>query len=408
MKILIYSLNYEPEITGIGRYTGEMAEWLAAQGHELCVVTAPPYYPEWKVGEGYSGWRYMRERINGVEVWRCPLYVPESPSGLKRIVHLASFALSSLPVMLRHVFWKPDIVFVVEPPLFCAPSAWMTARLAGGKCWLHVQDFEVDAAFDLGIIPFGWMKRLVLSMEHALMKRFDVVSTISRSMMRRLHEKGIANPVFFPNWSDSSRICHDKTAGQAFRAELGLPPEACMCLYSGNIAVKQGLEILLDAARMLPDCEFVICGDGANKKALQAAVKRAALKNLRFLPLQPVQKLAALLSAADIHLVIQRAGAADLVMPSKLTNILAVGGVAVVTAAPESELGRMAEGDQACVYRCDPEDPDALVRAITALRDQPELAESLRRRAKDFAERFFGQQQVLGDFESQLKQVCID
>ena len=51
MRILIHGINFSPELTGIGKYSGEMAEWLVAQGHEVRVVTAPPYYPEWRVGK---------------------------------------------------------------------------------------------------------------------------------------------------------------------------------------------------------------------------------------------------------------------------------------------------------------------------------------------------------------------
>jgi len=161
LKILIYGVNYAPELTGIGKYTGEMSEWLAEQGHDVRVVTAPPYYPEWKVSNAYASGFYRKEQVNGVEVYRCPLYVPAKPSGMKRIVHLASFALSSLPIMLKQVFWKPDVVMVIEPPLFCAPTAWTVARLSGGKCWLHIQDFEVDAAFELGIIPFSGLRKFI-------------------------------------------------------------------------------------------------------------------------------------------------------------------------------------------------------------------------------------------------------
>ncbi|RMD58917.1 colanic acid biosynthesis glycosyltransferase WcaI, partial [Candidatus Parcubacteria bacterium] len=189
MKILIYAINYAPELTGIGKYTGEMAERLAARGHEVRVVTAPPYYPAWKVADGHSRWRYRREWLNGVGVWRCPLYVPSKPSGAKRIVHLASFALSSFPVMLRQIFWKPDVVFVVEPPLFCAPAAWIVAKLTGGKCWLHVQDFEVDAAFALGLLP-KWMRKPTSLAERWWMRRFDQVSSISHAMVKRAKEKG--------------------------------------------------------------------------------------------------------------------------------------------------------------------------------------------------------------------------
>ena len=108
MKILLYGINFSPELTGIGKYTGELAAWLVAQGHEVRVVTAPPYYPAWSVSAGYSGSRWQREEWQGVQVWRCPLWVPQQPGGLKRVLHLASFALSSLPVMLRQTLWRAD------------------------------------------------------------------------------------------------------------------------------------------------------------------------------------------------------------------------------------------------------------------------------------------------------------
>ena len=88
MKILLYSINFAPELTGIGKYTGEMAAW--------------------SVSAGYSGSRWQREEWQGVQVWRCPLLVPQQPGGLKRVLHLASFALSSLPVMLRQTLWRAD------------------------------------------------------------------------------------------------------------------------------------------------------------------------------------------------------------------------------------------------------------------------------------------------------------
>lgn len=382
-----------------------MAEWLVAQGHDVRVVTAPPYYPEWKVSNEYASGYDRKEQVNGVEVYRCPLYVPEKPSGLKRIIHLASFAASSFSVMLKQIFWKPDVVMVIEPPLFCAPTAWIVSRLSGGKCWLHVQDFEVDAAFDLGILPFAWMKRWVSAAESWLMRRFNVVSTISQSMLVRLEGKGVTKPEFFPNWADLSHMRYDDQGRQTFRAELGVRDEECLCLYSGNIAVKQGLDIVLDAAVRLPDIRFVICGSGANKKKIKSRAQEMKLGNVQFLPLQPLEKLAPMLSATDIHLVIQKAGAADLVMPSKLTNILAVGGVALATAEVDSELGQLAVGDDACLYRCDPESTDLLVDAITRLRIDQVLRAKLGKAAKVYALAHVDKVHVLKSFENKLKEV---
>ena len=236
MRILIISINYAPELTGIGKYNAEMAEWLVKQGHEVTIITAPPYYPEWRVGQGYSAWKYQQERLSGVDIWRCPVWVPSRPGGLKRLLHLASFALSSLPVMLRHVFWKPDVVLAIEPPLMCAPSALLVARLCGAQAWLHIQDFEVDAAFDLGILRAERLKRWVLLIERFLLRRFDQVSTISDKMLEKLNSKGVLpDKIFsFPNWVDLKDIHPLNTPGN-FRSQLGILPGQLVALYSGNM-----------------------------------------------------------------------------------------------------------------------------------------------------------------------------
>jgi colanic acid biosynthesis glycosyl transferase WcaI len=121
VRILILGLNFHPELIGIGKYTGEMAAWLAEQGHNLRVITTPPYYPQWQIAEGYSRWRYKRETWGGIQVIRCPFWVPRQPSGLKRLLHLFSFALSALPPTLQNTTWRPEIVLCIAPAFFSAP-----------------------------------------------------------------------------------------------------------------------------------------------------------------------------------------------------------------------------------------------------------------------------------------------
>ena len=170
MRILLHSNSYAPEVIGTGKYNGEMCEWLAARDHEVRVVVPPPFYPQWRVMEGYSAWRYRRERVRGVKVWRCPTWVPAEPSGMKRIAHLASFAASSFFTMVRQVRWRPDVVIVTGPPALCFPGAWLTARLSGAKLWLHVLDFELDAALQLGMLSTGGsVRRFLYRAEYLLL-----------------------------------------------------------------------------------------------------------------------------------------------------------------------------------------------------------------------------------------------
>lgn len=403
MKILLYGINFAPELTGIGKYTGEMAAWLAKSGYDVRVVTAPPYYPNWRVTQGYRSGSYTHEVWEGARVWRAPLWVPESPSGVKRLLHLASFALFSLPVMLRQLAWRPDVVWVVEPPLICAPTALWIARLARARAWLHIQDYEVDAAFALGLLKGDFAKRLVTGLERWLMRRFDQVSTISVSMMKHALDKGVDGNrlVHCPNWIDLGRI-FPLDEPSCYRTELNIPSSAVVALYSGNMGNKQGLEILAEAAELLadePNLIFVFCGNGAGRPELEKRTK--GLHNVRFLDLQPADRLNDLLGLADIHLLPQRADAADLVMPSKLTGMLASGRAIVATAHAETELGRVVSK---CSVITPPGDTAAFVDAIRSLARDSEHRHALGKAGREYAEMKLNISHILLDFEYLLQQ----
>jgi colanic acid biosynthesis glycosyl transferase WcaI len=225
MKILICGLNFSPECLGIGKYTGELASTLADQGHAVQVVTAPPYYPQWAIAEGYRGSKYSGEQQPNLRIIRCPLWVPRKPTVLRRIVHLMSFALSSIPAMLWAARSRPDVVLVIEPSVFCLPVAWLTARVCGASAWLHVQDFEIDAAFELGILKRRSLRIIAQTFESQLMRRFDRVSSISPKMTARLMEKGVDSQRvrLFPNWVDCRKLFPLQDSAP-LKASFGIDP----------------------------------------------------------------------------------------------------------------------------------------------------------------------------------------
>lgn len=403
MKILIHSANFAPEPTGIGKYSGEMAEWLAAQGHEVRVVAAPPYYPAWRLDESYRWPPWRHEVWQGVRVWRAPLWVPRKPGGLTRVLHLCTFALSSLPVMLRQTLWRPDVVLTVAPALVCAPTGWLTARLSGAQAWLHVQDFEVDVALQMGLLKGDLLGRAIRAVESALFKRFDVVSTISERMRQHLLRKGVApeRTHLFVNWADVDRIT-PLTRPSSYRAELGLAATTCVALFSGTLSVKQGLRVIPEAARLLAhrhDVLFVVCGGGAMQSELEQAAR--TLPNLRLLPLQPLERLGDLLGLADVHLLPQSLEAEDLVLPSKLTGMLASGRPVVATCRADTELAQVV-GQFGRVVP--PGDAGALVRAVTQLLADPTHRQVLGERARTHALLHLARDGVLQALVNRMRQ----
>lgn len=401
MRILIYGINFSPELTGIGKYSGEMADWLANQGHEVTVITAPPYYPEWSVRKEYKNF-FSIESCKNLTIIRCPLYVPSKPSAMKRLLHLLSFSISSFIPVLGSAFWKPDVVIQVVPTLFCSIQTLLLTKLVRAKSVIHIQDYEVDAMFELSIAKTSLFEKNAYLIEKKILNCFTVVSTISKGMLDRASRKGIDEKklLFFPNWSEVA-LFENQSKDSKFLIDLGINPKKKLVLYSGNMGEKQGLESVVHAANCFKknhDVQFIMIGDGVVKEKLKKLSGDLNLTNISFFPLLPYSDLPNLLASADCHLVIQKKGAADAVLPSKLTNILAVGGNSVITASSDTTLGLLCAEFPGIAVLVDPESVDALVAGI----ERALLMPMPNKIAKKYAKEFLDKDMILSRFEKNI------
>jgi len=398
-KVLIYAMNYAPEVAGVGHYTGEIGEEFVAMGHKVTVLTTVPHYPGWKAAPPYRNGRYSVETREGAKVIRCPLILRQRMGGIWRLIAPLSFAVSSAPIalwqILRH---RPDVVLCIEPTLMVAPVVAVAARLIGARTVLHVQDLEVDACFAVGHLSrIPWLEALASRLERRILAGFDRLITISAHMAERLVVKGVAAEriAIVRNWVDLDHIKPLERVSP-YREELGLSETDRVALYSGNIGAKQGLDEVLAAARHLSsrsDVKFLIAGEGPAKAGLEA--QAAELANVRFLPFQPYARLSEFLGLADVHILPQAADAADLVLPSKLGGMLASGRRIVVTAAPGTELATFLAGAAIVVA---PGDAVAFAEAIERAVDAaPGEGRAARRRS--LAERL-SKPDCLSDFRA--------
>jgi colanic acid biosynthesis glycosyl transferase WcaI len=399
MKILIIGINYAPEEIGIGPYTANLSEWLAARGNRVTAVVGKPYYPEWRGRPGPRG--FARSCENGVTVIRCPHYIPSRPSGPKRIAHHLSFALTALVAAWRESGRERfDRVVFVAPALLAAPAALLAARRSRVPAWLHIQDFELEAALATGLLGGTLARRLGGWIERRLIGGFAQVSSISAAMVAKAIAKGVpaSRACEVRNWADLETVGPDCDS-TVLRAELGLPA-GHLVAYSGNLALKQGIGVIAEAARLLADrqdIQFLVCGEGSGRDAFAAAV--SGLGNVHLRPLQPRGRLGELLAAADLHVLPQIAEAADLVLPSKLANMLASGRPVIATAAPGSALADEVAG---CGLAVAPGDANALAAAIVRLIDDPDERRRLGEAARERALQRWSRDAILSGFGQRL------
>lgn len=371
MRILLVGLNYAPEMVGIGPYTTELAEHLAASGNEVSALTSFPYYPHWRIDPAYRRKRpILVERINGVRVVRSPILLPGTGhSTFRRILFDSSLAVTSL--MASAGIGAVDVVICVSPPLQLGVTAWLIARSRGARLLLHLQDLVPDAALSVGMMREGKAVRLARRLERFVYSRADRITVISQGFWDNLAGKGVPTERMrvLPNWVETSKF--NAPSDPAVRATLGAENGETLVLHTGNMGAKQGLEIVVAAAAELVDENVVVAliGDGSHRPQLEARVTRLGLQNLRFLPLQA--DFPATLAAADMLLLSQRGRVIDSVAPSKLLSYMASGKPVVAIVNELSEAGRMVR-ESKCGVVVPTDEPAALAAAIRNLRRKPE------------------------------------
>ncbi len=400
MKILVWGINYSPEVSGIAPFNTALCEYLTGRGHKVTMLTTFPYYPQWKTRPEDAGKLAETETLNGVEVARVWHYIPRKLSTLTRIIHEATFLVFSFLRVLQ--MEKFDLAVVVSPPLGLGFFAWLFSRIRGTPYVFHVQDLQPDAAVSLGMLKPSHFTQALYKLEALAYAKAARVSGICRGMTRAFESKGVPPEkiVFFPNGVVVPGPSYFPAPG-AFRARQNIGPHICVATYSGNLGSKQGLDILLDVAEKLTGepIKIVICGDGGQREAMEEQVSLRKLKNLLLLPLQDDLGYREMQVDTSISLITQIAGTGQFFFPSKLLSAMVFRKPVLAVADSDSELAR-AVVDSNCGRVVAPGDVDGLASALMEMRS-PEKQLTMGQNGKKWVAQY-AFDVVHANFESQL------
>lgn len=380
-RVLLVSTNYAPEHAGIGPYSTQIAEHLAACGAETHVLAGMPHYPAWEVDAAYRGrWRATEIR-GGVNVHRRRHTVPPRQTAVRRALYEASFlahgSAARPPV-------RPDVVLSQMPSLAGGVIGARTARRHRVPHVVVVQDLMGAAAAQSGISGGGRVAALAGGVEGRVVRSAALVGVVHESFTGRVRAMGVPEERIrvVPNWSHVARPSGDRAAT---RERLGWGPEDVVVLHSGNMGLKQGLEVLVETARAAlgEGIRVVLMGDGSQREHLHALAD--GLPNLGFLPPAEDAEFPGVLAAADVLAVTQKASVLDMSLPSKLTSYFAAGRPVVASVAAEGGTAHEVERSGAGVV-VPPEDPGALLEAVRALAADPARAGALGARGPAYAD----------------------
>jgi len=401
MRVIVWGINYAPEITGIAPHNVALCEFLQRHGHDVEMVTTFSYYPAWRKRAEDRRLPYRTDRINCVPVHRCWHFVPHRLSAGKRIVHEASFVLTSTMRIL--LLRRPDVYVVVSPPLLLGAAGWLVATLKWAPFIFHVQDLQPDAAVGLGMLRTGLFTRALYWLEAFAYKHATRVSGISEGIVDAFRRKSVPDTklILFPNAVVLPGDRDIPIRGK-FRAKHHFTPGEFLAIYAGNLGVKQGLEILLDAADLLraeKQIRIVIAGDGAAREKIEKEIRDR--NNMSMLPLQYGIDYKEFLVDADVSLISQQSGSGNAFFPSKLLVTLAYSCPVVTVADEESALAR-AVANGRCGKNVLPADPKQLANCLRDLSEDREQLRQWGANGRAYVEQF-EQRRVLDKFLGQLK-----
>jgi len=364
MKILVWGINYAPEVSGIAPFNAALCEFLARRGHEVTMLTTFPYYPQWKKRPEDHDDLWRTELINGVKVVRVWHYVPAKLTTLKRMIHEASFLLLSF--LHSFTLGDFDLAVVVSPPLGLGIFAWLFSLFRRIPFVFHVQDLQPDAALSLGMLKPSAFTRVLYRLENFAYRKAARVSGISQGMVAAFRRKQVPEEkiIWFPNGVAIPERDYFP-APNVFRQKYGIGPEYCIATYSGNIGAKQGLEILFAVAPKLFEhtIKIVICGDGARREEMEGQMRERKLTNLLLLPLQDDLAYRQMQVDTSISLITQQKGTGQFFFPSKLLTAMLFSKPVLAVADGDSELA-LAVREAQCGRVVAPGDVEGLAAAL--------------------------------------------
>ena len=415
MNLLVICPHFDPDVAPTGVVMSRIAHELIARGHRLHVVTSLPWYQHHAIDAGWDGQLVRTERTEWGRISRVHPFPTDKRNIPARALAFGGFTALATVVGATSAT-RPDAVLAMSPPLTLGMAGRFAASVRRAPLVFNIQDVFPDVAIELGLLTGARVIRVARALERLSYRMSDAVTVLSDDLADNVRSKitiGLDGKAalkqaekvrVIPNFVDTAAIV-PAARENTYREEHGLLGRTVV-MYAGNVGFSQSLDLVISAARSFltqrPEVVFVINGGGAARPDLERAA--SDLPNVRFVAMQPIERLPEVLAAGDIHVVPLRAGLAWSSVPSKLYSILAAGRPIVASVDAGTEVERTIDRAGAGIAVA-PDDPAAFERALGELISDRVRAERMGVAGRLFVERWASPAAVAESYENLFREL---
>ena len=404
MNLVVLTPHFAPDVAPTGDVVTRVVEELARRNHHIEVVTSLPWYQHHRIEAGYEGRLFRYEDTPWGRITRIhPFPGKDKRHIVRRAAAFAGF--TALATLLGRRGDDADGVLAVSPPLTLGLAGWRVARARRATFVFNVQDVYPDVAVELGMLVNRPVIAAASRLERFCYDRADAITVLSDDLKDNIGSR-VGDPSkvrVIPNFVDTGWIVPAEREND-YRREFDLSGKFVV-MYAGNVGLSQSLDVVIQAASALSyekDLVFVINGAGARRSELQSMA--SGLPNVRFVDMQPQQRLPEVLAAADVHLVPLKRGLARSSVPSKTYSILAGARPLIAAVDENSEIAQLVERAGAGLA-IPPEDPEALTKAVRKMVEGPDEARRMGDAGRDFVEGWASPAAVAVAYEELLSEL---
>lgn len=407
MLIRVICPHFAPDVAPTGEVMGSIVAELVERGHRVDVITALPWYRGHAIDAGWDHRLSQREETEWGSITRLHPFPTDKSNIWARLVGFGGFtALATWSGMRGR---RPDVVLAMSPPLLIGFAGWLAARRWRAPFVFNIQDVFPDVAVEVGAITNPKIIAAARAVERFLYLRSDAVTVLSADLSDNLAAKigatASSRLAVIPNFVDTERIVPGD-AMNAYRTEFGLG-DRVVVMYAGNLGYSQSVDLLIDAARRFAGDDrvvFVINGSGSRRHELQRCAE--GLDNVVFVDLQPRERVAEVLAAADIHTVLLGKGLARSSVPSKLYSILAAARPVVASVDAGTEVERVLTESGGGVA-AEPDDADGFAALLDPLIDDATRRATMGRAGREWVEQWVSPAAVAEQYEQLFERLSV-